>query len=450
TAGAEGNVTIHDAKTLAQDSTFPAHARRVYSMAWSLDATRLATGSIDRTARVWQVPDGRLVTTFSEHHGTVAALAFDPSGGRILSTGSDNRLFLWNAATGAILSSFRGHESDVSAIAAGAGPDVVLTGDWGGVIRRWTWRTEDVRTLGYPHTQFEISALNQAAVDPLEEHIACATSVRDAPVWSFDAPLPERLIPLEAGRCMAYTPDGAFLIAGTDKGSVRLIRAADGTTLRSIGAHDGPVFGMALNPSGDLVATTSGDSLIRFWTVPALKPADSIAAGINLRGLAFSPSGDLLAGAGTDGAVRLWSTLPTRLVERIASPSPRLTALAFDSSGQRFAAAGSDGALYLIDPATKRVTLIREAGPAPLTSVAWSRDGTRIAAGALDETVRLFDPEKRREVLSLHGHAGKVTSVLFLRNDRALISTSTDGTVRIWEAGVTGRRGNASETAGLQ
>ena len=56
-------------------------------MAWSPDGTRLATGSWDKTAKVWNAADGRELLTLKGHAARVNAVSWSPDGLR-LATGS--------------------------------------------------------------------------------------------------------------------------------------------------------------------------------------------------------------------------------------------------------------------------------------------------------------------------------------------------------------------------
>jgi hypothetical protein len=63
-------------------------------------ARRLLTLGDDGTARVWSVPEGRLLTGPLRHEDVIVFGAFSPDGKRIVTTGYDGTARIWDAATG--------------------------------------------------------------------------------------------------------------------------------------------------------------------------------------------------------------------------------------------------------------------------------------------------------------------------------------------------------------
>jgi len=65
------------------------------SVAWSADSTRIASGSDDKTVRVWDVSSGREVARLEGHGGYVYSVAWSADSTRIASGSDDNTVRVW-------------------------------------------------------------------------------------------------------------------------------------------------------------------------------------------------------------------------------------------------------------------------------------------------------------------------------------------------------------------
>jgi len=116
-----------------------AHGGPVFAVAWSPDGRWLATGSADKTARIVEAATGKEVARVA-HDGPVSALAWSPDG-RLLATGSwDKTARIVEAATGNEIAGV-GHDAAVQAVAwspngAAVGLALATTSD-DGTTRIW-------------------------------------------------------------------------------------------------------------------------------------------------------------------------------------------------------------------------------------------------------------------------------------------------------------------------
>ena len=213
------------------------HSAPVCAAAFSLDETRVATGSGDGTIRVWSTSDGELEMTLSGAGAGVSSVSFDGTGTRLVSV-SAGEVFEWDVSSTfsvELLSSDLGENSDANLTAAG---DRIVSRNAGGM------RVTDVATgatlaesimpppTGVPFLDhFDISADDRLVVAPLPtsgraeirllETLELVQSLDGAPPGliqtRFDSAV-EHVVGLDAtGALFRWSLDGGQLLWSTDE-----------------------------------------------------------------------------------------------------------------------------------------------------------------------------------------------------------------------------------------
>jgi WD40 repeat protein len=146
-----GEVLVWDLNEDRPPRVLGGHEHFVLGLAFSPDGTKLASGSIDRTVRLWDKATGKELLCYKGHRVPgVRAVAFSPDGKLVASAGGDTNKFgevrLWEAATGEDrIPPQKGHLGMVSGLAFS--PDgtrlVTVGGNYGrpGEVKLWDTAT---------------------------------------------------------------------------------------------------------------------------------------------------------------------------------------------------------------------------------------------------------------------------------------------------------------------
>ncbi len=105
-AGGNKTAVIRDAGTGEVVKTLKGHLDSISSSSFSPDGTLVITGSLDKTAKIWDVKTGREILSLKTREKTV--VCFSPCGRRVLTGGRDGIIIIWDVQSGRKLLSFNG------------------------------------------------------------------------------------------------------------------------------------------------------------------------------------------------------------------------------------------------------------------------------------------------------------------------------------------------------
>ncbi|KAJ1494305.1 quinon protein alcohol dehydrogenase-like superfamily [Baffinella frigidus] len=262
---AKGHLSVMDAATGEERLSLQGHSEPVRCVALSADGRTMASGSWDRSWKLWDARTGDQIASTSGHDGkngcccdvneggrckalnkkcevvghfmALNAIAFATSGARVATAGSDCLVILWQD-TGAPVSLMAGHTKGVNIVAfSGDGAQLASGGD-DRSVRIWNaFNGDPLRTLANAHTR-GVTAL---CYSPCSTRLASAGGDRLVKVW--DADYWEPLLTLEGHEdralTLAFSPDGGTLASGGDDRSVRVWDSVSGEQRLFLRGHDG-------------------------------------------------------------------------------------------------------------------------------------------------------------------------------------------------------------------
>jgi hypothetical protein len=250
-------IRMWDAKTDAETARLEGHTDLVLALCALRDG-RLASGAYDNTIRLWDLKTGAETARLPkcrdqvERHSVTALCAL--ADGRLASGAYDNTIRLWDLKTGAETARLEGHTESVTTLCALA-DGRLASGAWDNRIRLWDVKTgaETMRLGG--HTD-QVNALCVLADGRL------ASGSHDNTIRLWDVKTGVETARLEGHTSVVVAlcalVDGR-LASGSWDNTIRLWDAKTGTETARL-ETDAPILCLALAPSGGLVA---GDSIGR-------------------------------------------------------------------------------------------------------------------------------------------------------------------------------------------
>jgi eukaryotic-like serine/threonine-protein kinase len=383
------------------DLTSPQHPREIelrghtnattMSVGFSADGRYLAAGS-SSTVRLWEVESGEARATLRGHSSLVSGVGF-LDGGRMLASGSTDRTVkLWDVAQAlSARDALTAHSTSVESLIFTPDGQNLISGGSDALIRRWDVATgRPLAPLGIPEVNTPVYHLT---ISPDGRTLADPR----VGVWELETGRPLELPSQEADTsAVAFSPVDAILATGHDSGAISLWDAANLKRLVPPKfSHAGSVSSLAFSPKGRILASASLDQKLILWDMAAGGELVTKLVGhtADVTSVAFAPDGRTLASGSYDATVIVWNVVDPANPKRhltLEGNAGAIWAVAYAPDGKTIASGSVDGTVKLWDPTTGRERCTLVGHTAKVRTLAFSPDGTVLATGDAGGTIRLW------------------------------------------------------------
>jgi WD40 repeat protein len=414
----------------------------------------LASGSQDKTVRLWNLTGRREVLQLSTGTGVATSLAFSPDGRTLAvsiggSAGKIIRLVDVNAGTQS--AELRGHWKNISSLAFTHHGQTLLSASDDGTVRVWDVVQQAKQETAQPFAQNSISTEWRAYgpalfLAPDGRHLITVYTDQTFSLWDTLrlAEGERHPLPFTNTTTVAVAPGGNPAAFGSRDGKIVLWDAgtrqarffdqpSTSRVHRLVFSRDGR-FLAAADDTKTISEMASGPGLrrtIRVWELGTRKKTHVFTIEGELPvSVTFSADAKALMAGGWKGSVKLWPLDRQGQVTSFSGHSHQAGGVALLPDGKTMVSAGGDVRFWSVQSGRETDQLN------PRTSasrIAISPDGRRLATAASDGSISIWDTTSHQEVAPLDAHAEAVRQLAFTPDGNDLVSVSKDQ-LHVWHA----------------
>ncbi|MFC2116034.1 caspase family protein [Bacteroidota bacterium] len=444
------------------------HYAAVTSVAFSPDGRFTATGSSDKTVKLWEASTGREIRSYLGHTHDIRYIAFAPDGKLLASIDRDYHLKIWEIPTskelhdifipGVRILSLVFHPDGTSIIAGTERNHAIrFSLEDGSELQRFRPDTADInmqKNFGYPTAR---------SLDISPDNKTLLTGSSDRTAFLFDLRTGKQIRKFKSDRtsCTScsidahFSPSGEEIVAG-NMDSVFIWKTASAQVVRTMKGRKGRWGEAYFSSDGKyIISTLFGDCYI--WNASTGEQAAVLEGHLrDIADIGIHPSKNLVITGSEDRTAKIWGIPSGKQVlslqgylndidEKILGDGYMYWVAFMNeikmSPDGKYAAIGKMGNLAkLYNFYTGKPVQVFRGHEGIVISLDFSPDGKYLATGAADGTARVWDVETGKMMQSLPEKTANIPcfSVDFSPNGKLLATGSWDGIVRIWEVG-TGR-----------
>jgi WD40 repeat protein len=301
------------------------------------------------------------------HTAYVAAVAFSPEG-KVLASGSEDRTVkLWDWQSGGLLRTLAGHPYSVNSVACSPAGTRLACGSGQsfevGEVRLWDCQTGEMERVLVEGC----NRVDLVLFSPDGKQIGVVTGSGSGPREPI---VPEaRLLDAKTGKVLwtvtgvnwiAFSPDGKAVAGGRPDSAIGLYGVRTGKLRRCLPAGPGNVLAVAIASDGEKLASGSLESeqgrsygAVKIWDMRLGAVQRNLKAHRDAATfVTFSPAGGVLASGGLDDTVKLWNVRTGELKRTLEIAVPKWSGVlqcAFSPDGKTLASGSQDGTIRLWD-----------------------------------------------------------------------------------------------------
>lgn len=279
----------------------------------SVDPTNewFATGSNDRTIKIWDLASGECKLTLVGHINAVRGVVVSDRHSYMFSCSEDKSIKCWDLEYNKVIRNYHGHLSGVYCMSLHPTLDVLVSGGRDTAARVWDIRTKTAVRVLEGHTSTVFTVDTQAS----EPQVITGSADATVRLWDLASGKSTSVLTRHKKGIRSvkfHHSEYTLLSAAAD--NIKLWKCPEGTFLRNFSGHNAIINSLAIN-NENVMVTGADDGSLFFWDynsgynfqqITTRVQPGSLSSENSIFDIQFDKSGLRMITAECDKTIKIW------------------------------------------------------------------------------------------------------------------------------------------------
>lgn len=267
-------VQTFDVATARRVRRLEGHQKDIFRFAFAPSGSMLASGSRDKTVRVWNPQNGEELAVLKAHTDRIIGVNFSADGRFLVSASAnyDRSIRVWDTSSWNEVAMTKA-PANTNAMYAAFSPNgsLLATSGYRGTIRTFAFDGESLTPAWEEHHD-RGEMLPHIVFAPDGQTLVSSGWDKTLRLWTHEGQEVWRVKAPPYARCFeaaAFSPDGRVIYTATRDETLQAREAATGVLLSSFRWHDDGLRGFGVSANGKLLLTGGRSQRLKVWQIEA-------------------------------------------------------------------------------------------------------------------------------------------------------------------------------------
>lgn len=433
-------VYLCDFEELNSNFSWKPHDQPITSLCFDKSNTLVASGSTDKSIKIWDIDNKYCTHNFRGHEGIVTTIKFHPNPSKLqlFSASHDNTIRVWDLQTKKCTAVLSNHLSIVTSLQFSASGTYLFSGGRDKVFIVWDLKNNNTAKKTVPVYE-AIEDMLVTNYNTQEDTVVTVGEKGIIKMWDWQE---SSLIKESSGEGILGTSisyilktQNSIISARTDHSLIIHDNISLEKTKLLIGFHDEIIDIKYITPTSLAVATNSEQVKLlnlkeESWNI--LEGHTDIVICLDV-----SIDNTLLLSGSKDSSIRLWNINKKQCVAVCEGHTEAIGAVSFSKKSNSFFVSGSrdktikywqitSGGSGIVSKYTVK------GHDKDISCLSVSPNDKFIASGGQDKLIKLWNIKDGSLQGTLKGHTRGIWSLEFSPVEKCLVSSSGDKSIKLW------------------